>query len=96
MKSFDQTFSKVCGVLGQRPESLVATSETLPRRFFGSFFAATCSKKERKRFSHINNYAWRGILISRAYLLIFALKYQRISQNPVAQRCVAEIPMKIG
>ena len=56
--------------MGQRPESLVATSETLPRRFnlrskYVLLFAATCSKKERKQLAHITSQQSNEIRLRR-------------------------------
>jgi hypothetical protein len=46
MKSLDRAFSKARGVLGQRPESLVATNETFPSPFLW-FFLCGYLLKER-------------------------------------------------
>jgi hypothetical protein len=59
MKSFDQTFSKVCGVLGQSPESRPQARNILngisirEANYWFIFFVPAVSKKRTERiFSH--------------------------------------------
>jgi hypothetical protein len=59
MKSFDQTFSKVCGVLGQSPESRPQARNILngisirEANYWFIFFAPAVSKKRTETiFSH--------------------------------------------
>jgi hypothetical protein len=47
-------FSKRSQGLGAEPQVAPAGAKPPFRHFFGSFFVPTCSKKERKQFSHIS------------------------------------------
>ena len=62
MKVFASLFSKSDRPSkGAQPLVAPAGAKFLQRRFFGSFFAATCSKKERKRFPHITSQQIRAM-----------------------------------
>ena len=68
-ESFDQTFSKVCGSRAE-PSSLVATSETSPTPFFGSFLRLFRQKRTERFFS----------------MLHVLFHYPLFSLTPLAQR----------
>jgi hypothetical protein len=79
MKSLDRAFSKARGVLGQRPESLVATSETFPspfqfaQRITGSFLCGYLLKERTETICSKENVlfpAKKAPRYARSFLLI--------------------------